>query len=490
MDWAHDNIGISEKDMEKVFKYRPNNMCTVVRLGKPDTGVQVYPFATNQQLEKWMDTEFLPPSEMRPGLVLVLASRICKEKEPDACYGNDRKGIEKNISTPNSQITLDFAIKNGYSSNTQKEFLPSQGGSRKASILPFSRKTFESISQKLCIHGSIARVINRSDVPTFTRTQLYMTLPSNGLSLAYVYNCRTSNAWDLDLALTVTHFPRFNSTYAVLFGSSISTEKEVIRRLKYSGVEASYPMLLPGIFAELERDRHFMIFEKHMNNIEEEISELDYQPSAEQQIKATNDESRRKTKKSQWLDTLYLKNGLISWNAQLSKMASHTDELRNILIKPNEGEDWIKEDVECELQRRNMRSIGDKVNDRLLIIIEEYEEKIRECTMRIDGMMVATQWSHGETNVEIALATGRDSRYMRSIAVVTMVYLPGTFCSSIFSTQLFNWFPGKGDLVVSPYLWIYVLAAVMATILTLGGWYWVSCRKKRRKITSEDDLMA
>lgn len=35
--------------------------------------------------------------------------------------------------------------------------------------------------------------------------------------------------------------------------------------------------------------------------------------------------------------------------------------------------------------------------------------------------------AQGETNVEIALATGKDSKHMRSIALVTMVFLPGTF---------------------------------------------------------------
>ena len=35
--------------------------------------------------------------------------------------------------------------------------------------------------------------------------------------------------------------------------------------------------------------------------------------------------------------------------------------------------------------------------------------------------------AHAETNMEIAAATRRDSKHMRSIALLTMVFLPGTF---------------------------------------------------------------
>ncbi|KAF3059977.1 hypothetical protein GL218_05118 [Daldinia childiae] len=139
-----------------------------------------------------------------------------------------------------------------------------------------------------------------------------------------------------------------------------------------------------------------------------------------------------------------------------------------------------KENVESRNDR--MRIFGARINSRLQAMIEEYEDKIRECTMRLDGMAMATQWSHGDTNVEIALATGRDSRHMRSIAVVTMVFLPGTFCASVFSMQFFNWFPGDdGNTVVSRYFWIYILFTIVLTLLTLGIWYYVSWREKQQK---------
>lgn len=40
----------------------------------------------------------------------------------------------------------------------------------------------------------------------------------------------------------------------------------------------------------------------------------------------------------------------------------------------------------------SLRRIGRRIHDRLQDIIDEYDDKIRDCTMRIEGMAMATQW--------------------------------------------------------------------------------------------------
>ena len=39
-----------------------------------------------------------------------------------------------------------------------------------------------------------------------------------------------------------------------------------------------------------------------------------------------------------------------------------------------------------------MRRVGEKIKARITTIRDEYDGKIRECTMRVDGMAMATQW--------------------------------------------------------------------------------------------------
>ncbi|KAI1655239.1 hypothetical protein F4813DRAFT_368192 [Daldinia decipiens] len=510
MDLPRESIGINDKDLQKVFKYEPGESTVVTRLEGSKQKSTIESINTDDRWEEWINM-LPPPDSLNSGLILILARRpgqMNLSMRSTNCPAKEDRGL----SCGNKPVL-------------------NNGGSRSVRTLPFSPKVFKLMSEKFYIHGSIARVINRSDVPHFSRVEMEIEIEGS-THPAYAYNCRTTNAWEADLALTVTHFPRSGLTYAILFGCPVSIENEVIARLNYPGVEASYPLLLPGIFAELERNRHLNIIEDYINNIEEKIFELDYQLPVEQQIRCPSIKGQSKDKRSQWLDTAYLKNSLVTWNTQLFKMAGHIGELRNTLFGPHErkysriGND----DIPCvgcdskmnmltepichplcetscigpvsgyyqyrtipqnwksvELRNHRMRIFGARINSRLQAMMEEYEDKIRECAMRLDGMAMATQWSHGDTNVEIALATGRDSRHMRSIAVVTMVFLPGTFCASVFSMQFFNWFPGDdGNTMVSRYFWIYVLVTIAMTLLTLGVWYYVSWKEKQQKQHNAD----
>ncbi|KAF1833406.1 hypothetical protein BDW02DRAFT_623654 [Decorospora gaudefroyi] len=71
-------------------------------------------------------------------------------------------------------------------------------------------------------------------------------------------------------------------------------------------------------------------------------------------------------------------------------------------------------------------------------------------------------------------AARRDSGAMRTIAVVTMAFLPPTFLSAIFSMSFFNYTPehGSAGWSVSGKLWVYWVCAVPLTCITLMIWYW------------------
>jgi len=303
-------------------------------------------------------------------------------------------------------------------------------------------------------------------------------------------------------------------------------EEEILRRLSFAMVEAAHPLLMPGIFAELERSRQVPIVESTIDELEARIFQLDFQSSdMDVDTEDSEAEKRNQEKRSAWLDTTYLRNALVSWNTQLAKIRQNADELdaevfklaasdetsshEMIELEDDSGDASNKREVEGnrtfqkgrerysvskirkdpEVVKKQMRRVGQKIKGRVQAIIDEYDDKIRDCTMRVDGMAMATQWSYGETNVQIALATSRDSRHMRSIAIVTMVFLPGTFFATVFSMTFFNWF-GTNGAVVSPYLWIYILFTVFFTLLTLGSWwYFVSYRHSRpQKQTSEEEM--
>lgn len=393
------------------------------------------------------------------------------------------------------------------------------GGRQTLRKLPFSQPTFRLITEKFYTHGSIARAINRADIPVFSSADVKMA----GYP-AFVTNCRTTNAWNMDLGLACTYFPHCGLTFAIFFGCSLAVEEEILKRLSFSTKEAAHPLLMPGILVELERSRHVHLVEHTIDEIETKIFELDFKTS---DMDGTGDDSETERKnfekRNSWLDTAYLRNQLISWNTQLSKMTAHAEELEKHLFTKtsehnkerndrrrnssrSEGDDSKSETsrrprsevdtasirrfreqvrsegrrfldvenlnpVQLEEQKRrrqrsrervdrrrvelsptslagssmnprrkstssvippkvkivqdsrvdsgqreqygaeeslpdgrpslrrdpegfkdNMTRVGAKIKDRVQAIVDEYDDKIRDCTMRVDGMAMATQW--------------------------------------------------------------------------------------------------
>jgi len=303
-------------------------------------------------------------------------------------------------------------------------------GSRAVRTLPFSQETFRKIADRFFLHGSISKVINRADVPIFTHASLDMgcrdssqIFPAYGEGrdqlrglatvsmltrpLPSVYSCRSTNVWDLDLALSVTYFPHCRLTFGVLYGCPRAIEREVIDRLKLTDESAwCHPLLLPGIFAELERCRHLKVVEQNIDDLEGEIFQLDFQPSIKEKIHNKDSSTRNAEKKKAWLDTTYLRNGLVSWKTQLTKMAEHCDDLPQVLFNeqafmlpreaamPEPTENVAaKKTAQRAVELQQLQKITRLVRDRIHAIVDEYEDKIRDTTVRVDGMAMATQWA-------------------------------------------------------------------------------------------------
>jgi Mg2+ and Co2+ transporter CorA len=283
-------------------------------------------------------------------------------------------------------------------------------------------------------------------------------------------------------------------TYAIIYGCPLVIERIVLQRLSSVEGKPVHPLLLPGIIAEIESTRHARVVDESINEVEAKIFELDSQPNIAQNLERAEIEKRNEAKRSAWLDLTYLRNSLHTWNAQLRTMSSHALELEDrIFMRARTSAEQACDAWTCNesflrrsrflshvvapqdtpvttaIHERNVEDvskndhaascphhiksqiktwdtlidIGYKIKRRLDTIGSEYEERIRDCTMRVDGMAMATQWvrehrsmyvrknslfqAHGETTVEMATATNKESNVMKSISLVTMIFLPGTF---------------------------------------------------------------
>lgn len=169
-----------------------------------------------------------------------------------------------------------------------------------------------------------------------------------------------------------------------------------MKRLSLIREEATHPALMPGIFAELERSRHMRLVQSKIAVLEMTILEVDHQSDDIDTAHRARVDKRNVKKRTTWLDTTYLRNGLLSWSTQLERMIESLTRLEmdpSFRRNPIFSREYDTAVGEFEHARQqDMEIVGSKIKARLNIIRDEYQDWIRDCTMRVDGMAMATQW--------------------------------------------------------------------------------------------------
>ncbi|TFB06272.1 hypothetical protein CCMA1212_001486 [Trichoderma ghanense] len=201
------------------------------------------------------------------------------------------------------------------------------------------------------------------------------------------------------------------------------------------------------------------------------------------------DEEEEETCAMLWIKISHLKNGLENWKTQLRKMVEHTRELEDMKfgINPDMQTDgWIP-------RRNAFKECGTRLRERLQDLMDEYDDFIRDCDHIMAGMSLATQLdlNHigrkdaklneniSKSSLAVAETAQRDGSLMKSIAVLGMIYLPATFVCTFFSMGFFQWRgQSESTTTVSPDLWIFGLAAVAFTLITVG--VFLVCTMRRR----------
>ncbi|KAJ1333051.1 magnesium transporter [Microdochium nivale] len=533
MDWARESYGLSNADMDNIFRYGYGGGHVFQHM-ETDERPTISSLKDLREVREWSETACPALRSSRAGLVLLLLNH------PGETPSLPAKRIESNDWLDRYEV-----------SNEKQRALPSISNSRQSlKLVPFDHTTFRMITKTFHVHGSIGRTISRADAPVIARTRAVID-DDDQRHEAWIYNVRTSNAWKSDRAMTVTYFPHNGLIFGVVFGCQAATEAEIFKRLTLAGTDALHPLLVPGILIELERQRHIGLARSAISELETRIYQLNPRSDTMEIVSQSDMETLHREKRTKWLDMTYLRNCLVSWSDQLdnvglfiaeidaerqpresligpyshapclepspksvshqgvsgmhdSRLPSYTDQPPHVRAHESNhsfgrvedepvSRDSLYSDVTTRcgdlspslVQSHTIQSTSFKIKARVHALIKEYDDLIRDCTMRIDGMSMATQWAQGETNMEIAKATSRDSKHMRSISLVTMVFLPGTFFSGMFSTSFFNWRDGDSQPTFSSYLWVYIVITVVCTMLTVGLWYYFNVFRHRIRANKE-----
>lgn len=267
------------------------------------------------------------------------------------------------------------------------------------------------------------------------------------------------------MALSVTFFPDSLTTHAVLFGCDmkkpVKYEKNmtladiILSRLSKSDMPVFHPMLLPTIFADIERNRQIELVRDKLHQLGQRILNLatttseppKYVTSVVTNGLGSSTGSNTNTgnswtingplrgplrilrrlsrplstadsmqdekgvqqsfssspplKKGEiptsmlWLEISRLRNGLGNWQCHLRKMIGHIEELNATEF------DWNKHPgsgaIHSKAKLRQVHEAGERLKERLQELVDEYDEYIRECTHIMDGMTLATQLVCPET---------------------------------------------------------------------------------------------
>jgi hypothetical protein len=71
---------------------------------------------------------------------------------------------------------------------------------------------------------------------------------------------------------------------------------------------------------------------------------------------------------------------------------------------------------------------------------------------------------------------------MKSIAAVTMAFLPGTFVASVLAMPMFQWDATHGADVINKRFWVYPLVAIHLTLITFAAWIiWIRYKNEHKQ---------
>ncbi|ORY61443.1 uncharacterized protein BCR38DRAFT_440227 [Pseudomassariella vexata] len=112
------------------------------------------------------------------------------------------------------------------------------------------------------------------------------------------------------------------------------------------------------------------------------------------------------------------------------------------------------------------------------------------CRAQIDIIYSKMAQEDNNLNARMAVASTRDSSSMKALAVITAIFLPGEFVSSLFGVSMFDWEKGTaGDAAISedapsgwpspvimPLFWVYWAFTLPLTIFIVVLWraWWVN----------------
>ncbi|KAM0714814.1 hypothetical protein Q7P37_009278 [Cladosporium fusiforme] len=179
------------------------------------------------------------------------------------------------------------------------------------------------------------------------------------------------------------------------------------------------------------------------------------------------------------------------WTALWEGGTGYIDDMRERVEQQDRYSEQVRVDLEIiprriKNQSKTITNFIIQRDNKLNIEISTSSRKIAEESRRDNLLNIEL----AKATAQVAEETRQDSAAMKTIAVLTLTFLPGTAIASFFSmNDAFTFNPGPGETIASPNLWIFFAVTIPVTVATYALWiWWHKFSQERYKVRHEQGL--
>ncbi|KAI0387447.1 hypothetical protein F5Y04DRAFT_240201 [Hypomontagnella monticulosa] len=444
MDWLPSSDPFIAPNNLDLFDYEskcrdPNQICKVIQNWDPNKGgnSKIIQLPKNEDWKRWIESlQFVEITENDK--VVFIADKLPEDGFSILCI-------------PPAE---DIILNSGPEPSTFTD-LPLDG--------PTSR-SWEKIAEAFHLPGHFPKLAARKQTSV---TFMGRSIKSSGTTKKLWMHTAIANPYFEEDAFAVasSHFEGRHLTLAVMFGCSECQIDRINGLLNACGEFLGHPLLMMGIYAELQLDRLVSLVNATQRNYDILMDGID------------NDINRGKRDCFTWKTIREVR--LIREESMKVEEEITATKLR-LATACSSALETLKESGCPDYESETTRRFRERSND----ITTRLEDQVTRCRIVIENISFATDIIRSELSRQ-------ETQISSGISLIAMVYLPLTTMATIFAMPIFQWSndwrdwryhpvdsgntsdsnsqdASDGELppVVSGYIWIYLSISVSLTIIT------------------------
>jgi hypothetical protein len=181
-----------------------------------------------------------------------------------------------------------------------------------------------------------------------------------------------------DLAMSLTFIPESGRTYAVIYGCNNKQMRAIETRIRAAEDTTDHHLLLPGVFAELERERLLGL-------VEDLVDRFTLASDIFKNSRWDQDGKKMQDYLSICLQCRSLMHHIHAVKRQLRAFIDEIDTLQR---------EWELTPPACHRdtdKRQRVLATGQRIKRRLQDIVDEYDDKIDQCETMTQDLSLAMQ---------------------------------------------------------------------------------------------------